>query len=619
MSRKHLIILVNIGIKEDIQMDIRNNEGMDIINIRDYGDALRNSGYKDIESAMAEIVDNSIQAKANNVLVIIKDQVPSWGKKSQVYEVGFLDDGEGMSSEWVQGCLRFGNGTRKSVKGMGKFGVGLPQSSLYACPRVEVYSWQDGIDSAYCSFLDIDMISNGEQQKINPAEKKHIPEEYQKYLRPELKLCGAVFDFSQHGTLVLWRLCDNVVPSTAGALFNRLSFSFGKKYRHLISNGKSNIYLVHDTKDQYNEKVLPNDPLFLMEDNIVLGDPNEPDKLCKDGKKVGLEPLFEPYVTEQCKDGVVYQDIKYWDRETKRPKIGKVKLTFSIVKEKFYDMDHITDPNPGNTNMGKYVGKLEGISVVREGREIDFGEFGFYSDKNNPYHRWWGCEISFDRDLDQVFKVANNKQHVELIKLDGSEYEEEEFKPVWLQLEKIISDKIKSMQNRNKELRKGSRTKTSTTTLAEEIATRAEQGSDVLTESEEIRKTKSAEELMRAAEEILQDRGNEFPVAEQTKQLLLQKVVIKEEDISKYTKKLFVLSVDTGICICTINTNSLYYDRYVSNMTDEGKYAFELLLASFVRTIDEAAPEKRNSYKTMMDEWNYKLNKYLCEFLGTDD
>lgn len=58
------------------------------------------------------------------------------------------------------------------------------------------------------------------------------------------------------------------------------------------------------------------------------------------------------------------------------------------------------------------------------------------------------CEISFERDLDQVFKVANNKQHVELIKLDGADYEEEEFKPVWLQLEKIITDKISEMQKR---------------------------------------------------------------------------------------------------------------------------------------------------------------------------
>lgn len=594
------------------------SEGMDIINISDYGDALRNSGYKDIESAMAEIVDNSIQAEAENVLVIIKDRVPSYGKKSQVYEVAFLDDGTGMTPEWVQGCLRFGNGTRRSSKGMGKFGVGLPQSSMYACPRVEVYSWQGGIDNCYSSFLDIDMVSKGEQLKINPAEKKSIPSEYKKYLRKDLKLCDTSFDFSEKGTLVLWKKCDNVVPSSVGSLFKRLGFSFGKKYRHLICDGKSNIYLVHDTKDQYNEKVMPNDPLFLMKNNLVLGNPENPEELQRKTFVDGSEPIFEPYVTEFCPEGVVHQTIKYWDRETKTAKEGNVKLTFSVVKEKFYDKNHIKTANPGNTKMGGFVGKLEGISVVREGREIDFGEFGFYSDKNSPYHRWWGCEISFDRDLDQVFKVANNKQHVELIKLEGADYEEEEYKPVWLQLEKIITEQISQMVKRNKKLREGSRSNTTTTSPAEDTATKAEEGSQASTESGDIRNTKTKEELEKAAEEILRGRGNDTPEDAEKDKLLLQKVVIREEDVTQYTSALFTMSVDTGICICTINTGSIYYDNYVTNMTDESQQAFNLLLASFVRTIDEAVPEKRTTYKQLMGEWNYKLNKYLSEFLGSD-
>lgn len=62
-------------------MNTNDNIGMDIINIEDYGEALRNSGYKDIESAMAEIVDNSLQAEAKNVLVIIKDRVPHGAKR----------------------------------------------------------------------------------------------------------------------------------------------------------------------------------------------------------------------------------------------------------------------------------------------------------------------------------------------------------------------------------------------------------------------------------------------------------------------------------------------------------------------------------------------------------
>lgn len=94
--------------------------------------------------------------------------------------------------------------------------------------------------------------------------------------------------------------------------------------------------------------------------------------------------------------------------------------------------------------------------------------------------------------------------------------------------------------------------------------------------------------------------------------------MIQEEDTSKYTKDLFMLNVDTGICICTINTANIYYEHYVSNMNEEAKLAFELLLASFVRTIDEAAREKRTTYKNLMGEWNYKLNKYVAEFLGLD-
>ena len=175
------------------------------------------------------------------------------------------------------------------------------------------------------------------------------------------------------------------------------------------------------------------------------------------------------------------------------------------------------------------------------------------------------------------------------------------------------------MKKRNKALRKGVNSGTNASKPAEDTVNKAEEGSDVFTESAEIRQTKTEAELKKAAEEILHARGNETPAEEDTKQLLLQKVVIEEKDISKYTPNLFVLSVDTGICICTINTGSLYYTKYVATMNDDAKLAFELLLASFVRTIDEAAPEKRSVYKKLMGEWNYKLNTYLSKFLGIDD
>ena len=45
-----------------------------IVDIKNMGDALRNTGYKNIESATAEIVDNSVDAQASNVFIILWEQ-----------------------------------------------------------------------------------------------------------------------------------------------------------------------------------------------------------------------------------------------------------------------------------------------------------------------------------------------------------------------------------------------------------------------------------------------------------------------------------------------------------------------------------------------------------------
>ena len=114
----------------------------DIFVIKTMGDALRNTGYKNIECAMAEIIDNSVQAGAQNILVIVSEEYNPRTGRNNISEIVFLDDGSGMTNEEIEGCLGIGYSTRTDRKGLGRFGVGLPQASLYACPAVDVYSWQ---------------------------------------------------------------------------------------------------------------------------------------------------------------------------------------------------------------------------------------------------------------------------------------------------------------------------------------------------------------------------------------------------------------------------------------------------------------------------------------------
>lgn len=151
--------------------------GASIVDIRNMGDALRNTGYKNIESAVAEIIDNSVEANAKNIFIVLREGIATSGRKV-VMEIGFLDNGEGMSIDVLGSCLGIGASTRQARKGMGRFGVGLPQASLYACPEIEVYSWQDGIENAYKVYLDIKKIKDGIQTEIEDPVRENIPTPY---------------------------------------------------------------------------------------------------------------------------------------------------------------------------------------------------------------------------------------------------------------------------------------------------------------------------------------------------------------------------------------------------------------------------------------------------------
>lgn len=419
-----------------------------IVDIKNMGDALRNTGYKNIESAVAEIIDNAEEANAKNAFVILGEHIdPSSGRKV-IHEIGFLDDGSGMDTSTLGTCLGIGFTTRTGRRGLGRFGVGLPQASLYACPEVIVYSWQNGIQNCQRVFLDIEKVKSGEQTEIADPVNEQIPEKYQQYIHYQTPTNS--FDFSKSGTLVIWSNCDRISPKTRGPLTERLEFALGQKFRHFIHNGEFKIRIIaHENQDAAVD-VAPNDPLFLMEDNYVLCNENCPAQVFRGVRGDDLEPAFELYGEETV-------SIKYIDKNNSVSS-ANVTIRFSKVKAKFYDETAFPTGNPGAYPFGKYASKMEGISVVRANREIDFRQFDFYSTTNEPQHRWWGCEIMFDPVLDEAFGVANNKQYVELKRIEAEDIDyEEEVQPIWCQLYDVIYNTIKEMYRLNEETRRNTR------------------------------------------------------------------------------------------------------------------------------------------------------------------
>lgn len=119
--------------------------------------ALRSIGYS-FEAAVADIIDNSIDAKARNVLVrfILR--------KNKALDLVIWDDGNGMSSETLKEAMRFGADVTQEMDRLGKFGLGLKLASLSQAKELRVFSYlgsktsgrgwlEEGISSGFMSTI----------------------------------------------------------------------------------------------------------------------------------------------------------------------------------------------------------------------------------------------------------------------------------------------------------------------------------------------------------------------------------------------------------------------------------------------------------------------------------
>lgn len=590
-----------------------------IVDIKNMGDALRNTGYKNIESAVSEIIDNSIEANAKNVFLILSESINPTSGRKVVSEIGFLDNGDGMSTEVLGGCLGIGATTRQARHGMGRFGVGLPQASLYACPTVIVYSWQNGIKNCQKVYLDINKVKQGIQTEIADPVREQLPDKYIPYV--SYITLTERYDFTKSGTLVIWKDCDRISPKTRGPLTDRLEFALGQKFRYFIHKNISKIKIICDENQEAAIDVLPNDPLFLMEDNRVLCRADEPQKIYKPGETENLEPVFEPYTAggRGNSNGEVDIPVKYINKEGKVAN-STVKARFSIVKPKFYDETAFPTGNPGSYAFGKYAKKMEGISVVRANREIDFRQFDFYSTVNEPQHRWWGCEIIFDPILDEAFGVANNKQYVELKKIEEDDIDwDEEVQPMWIQLTEVISNTIKEMYASNEKTRKNTRnieaTNTPTTNIINTVESEPDDDEDENTP--DPMEGVTPEEVIEKGKEELENLGIEAPTDEEATKFFDNSVVFEYADQGERSPAFdykFVLTTT----IITINTTHEFYRSFLSKVYDnqDAKTTFELFLASLVQAIRKSNIYQKVQNDKLVTMWFNKLNNYISEQLN---
>ena len=339
-------------------------------------ESMRSNGYLSTDTALAELIDNAVDANASVIEVYCFEYEHAGIKRptKRVGRIGVLDDGEGMDADSLRLSLRFGGGRRQDRTTIGRFGFGLPNSSISQTDNTTVWSWQSGHTNALKAYLNVPEIQEGAYREVPQPTPEPLPE-------PIAALSERI---GETGTYVEWNaLTDGVTWKRSATVLEHTEFLVGRIYRHYLLRDVDPLRIVMcvvspDGEVIDRKQVRVNDPLYLAKGTSV------PWK---------SEPMFQHYAETPFK----VRDSEGAEHE--------VRITFS------YATPEARKPEggiqAGRLPHGRHAARNQGVSVVRNDRELHLEDV---IKRHDFLDRWIGCEIRFPADLDEVFGVSNNKQ-----------------------------------------------------------------------------------------------------------------------------------------------------------------------------------------------------------------
>ena len=130
--------------------------------------SLRGQNY-DLETALSELVDNSIDAESNN----IKITFPKKSERSESSRIIIEDDGNGMSEQQLVNSMTLGNDREYQDTEIGYFGIGMKASLAYLSEKVLIKSKKLGDDfySIVEWNIDEDISFSLRNEKTNDTDK----------------------------------------------------------------------------------------------------------------------------------------------------------------------------------------------------------------------------------------------------------------------------------------------------------------------------------------------------------------------------------------------------------------------------------------------------------------
>lgn len=588
-------------------------------------DSMKDSGYKDAAHAVAELIDNSIQAGEEldrqisvEVICLEKDSLINDRQSSYIDKIAIYDDASGMTKEVLELALAFGQGTRRGASaGMGKFGMGLPNASISQCDRVDVWSWRKE-GEVHHTYLDLDEIAEQRYEELPATKKDSIPSEWLDKIKSKTK---------ESGTLIVWSKLNRLKWKRHKAFFLNTEFIVGRMYRYFIKDEKCKIRMAAYTQSGfklYSEYVKPNDPLYLMENTQA------PDSFVVDGYMYfSKEPAFVEHAKKEI-------PVKF------KGKQSFIKIKASYAKDGFRRKLEEHGLRAGDIPLGKQCAKNQGISVLRAGRELEMNRA--FVNSYNPVERFWGMEVSFEPDLDEVFGVTNNKQSATAfsdlsLKDIADEEGEKSLTEMRTTLEEendprlIISDVTSAISKILSSMRAQLKEQTLNTQRvnkiekgidkAREAATRStEKGQRTGLSDEKAKKLTREEKIQQLEDEIIKDCG---VINAEDKQKILKDWLSDESKFIFSTAELrsspaiFDVNMPAGKIKVTINSLHPAYEHFIRHLEEEDDISYtslKLFFAAWARVEDEYCANDdsaRSKFADLRMSWGQATKAMLEE------
>ncbi|TNJ39463.1 ATP-binding protein [Phaeobacter sp. B1627] len=234
-------------------------------------EGMRDFGYT-LETAMADVIDNSVTAKATKVEILAETATDEpW--------IAIVDNGTGMTEPELIEAMR--PGTKNPLQereghDLGRFGLGLKSASFSQCRQLTVISRKDGQTSA--ATWELDKVAESNDWRVD--------------LEDDLTDIPAADRLPNAGTIVLWRKLDRLSTNFRNDVAKRSA-----EINKAISGAERHLRLCFH---RYMEGSKPALRILLNDRKLLPIDPFATDHPATQTDPEDILPLLNGEVVTQC-------------------------------------------------------------------------------------------------------------------------------------------------------------------------------------------------------------------------------------------------------------------------------------------------------------------------------